>query len=96
MGYSQRPNVVILGEVDILAVASPAVVPKKDRRTTIVQKCSLCTFGENGIWNTSFIFKESQWLFDLNKQSITVFTVANSVIISFMAAPITKPFSSLS
>ena len=91
-----RIRMWFLSEVGVLAVASLAGVPKKDRRTTIVQKCFLCRFGENGIWNASSIFKESQWLFDLNKQSIMVFTVANSVIISFMATPITKPFSSLS
>lgn len=48
------------------------------------------------MYNPSFIFEEHQWIFDLYKHSIMVFTVANSVIISFMETPITKPFSSLS
>lgn len=38
-----------LSEVEVPVITSLAGVPKKNRRTTIVKKCSPCIFGENGI-----------------------------------------------
>jgi hypothetical protein len=79
----------------LFATTSTAGEPKKDRQTTIVQKFSLSTFGKIG-YRIHHLSSMSQQILDLNKQSIMMFTVANSVIISFMATPITKLFSFVS